>query len=40
VVHGLPVAPGLIVAMVAYAAIYSAAAIGLSVVVFARREFK
>jgi len=40
VVHGLPVAPGLIAAMVAYAAIYAAAAIALSVVVFSRREFK
>ena len=40
VVHGLPVAPGLVAGMVAYAAIYSASALGLSVVVFARREFK
>ena len=40
IVHGLPVPIGLVLSMVGYSAIYSAAAIGLSVVLFARREFK
>ena len=40
IVHGFPVPIGLVLSMVGYAAIYSAAAIGLSVVLFARREFK
>jgi Cu-processing system permease protein len=40
VVHGIAVAPGLVVGMLAYAVIYSAAVVGLTVAVFARREFK
>jgi ABC-type transport system involved in multi-copper enzyme maturation permease subunit len=40
VVHGLPVPPGLVLTMVGYAAIYSAAALALSVALFSRREFK
>jgi ABC-type transport system involved in multi-copper enzyme maturation permease subunit len=40
IVHGLPVAPGFVLGMVAYAAVYSAAAVGLSIALFARREFK
>lgn len=40
IVHGLPVAPGLVLGMIAYAVVYSAAAVGLSIAVFSRREFK
>jgi ABC-type transport system involved in multi-copper enzyme maturation permease subunit len=40
IVHGFPVAPGLVLSMVGYAAIYSASMLGLSVAMFARREFK
>jgi len=40
VVHGFPVAPGFILAMLAYAVIYAASAVALSVALFARREFK
>jgi ABC-type transport system involved in multi-copper enzyme maturation permease subunit len=40
IVHGLPVASGLVLAMVGYAIVYSASAVALSVVLFARREFK
>jgi Cu-processing system permease protein len=40
VVHGLPVSPGLVAGMMAYALIYAASAVALAVAVFARREFK
>jgi len=40
VVHGLPVALGLVAAMVGYAVIYAASAVALSVALFSRREFK
>jgi Cu-processing system permease protein len=40
VVHGLPVPLGFVVARLAYAAIYAAVAVGGSVLVFSRREFK
>jgi ABC-type transport system involved in multi-copper enzyme maturation permease subunit len=40
IVHGLPIAAGLVWGMVAYAVVYAAALVGLSVAVFARREFK
>ena len=40
VVHGMPIAPGFVLATLAYAAIYSAAAVALAVALFSRREFK
>ena len=40
IVHGLPVATGLILWMVLYAIVYSAAVLAASVVLFSRREFK
>lgn len=40
VVHGLPVAPGLVASMVGYALVYAASTVALSIAVFARREFK
>jgi ABC-type transport system involved in multi-copper enzyme maturation permease subunit len=40
IVHGLPVAPGLVLAMLGYALIYSVSTLALSVVLFSRREFK
>ena len=40
IVHGLPVPFGLVLAMVGYSIVYSASAVALSVVLFARREFK
>jgi len=40
IVHGIAVAPGFVAGMLAYAAIYSAAVVGLTVAVFARREFR
>jgi hypothetical protein len=40
IVHGLPVSAGFIVSMLGYAVIYSASLLGLSVALFARREFK
>jgi ABC-type transport system involved in multi-copper enzyme maturation permease subunit len=40
VVHGLAVPWGFVAARLAYAAIYSAVAVGASVMVFSRREFK
>ena len=40
IVHGLPVAPGLVLSMVAYSAVYSASTVLLAVGLFARREFK
>jgi ABC-type transport system involved in multi-copper enzyme maturation permease subunit len=40
IVHGLPVALGLVAAMVGYAVIYATSAVALSVALFSRREFK
>jgi ABC-type transport system involved in multi-copper enzyme maturation permease subunit len=40
IVHGLPVAPGLVWGMLAYAVVYSAALVALATALFARREFK
>jgi ABC-type transport system involved in multi-copper enzyme maturation permease subunit len=40
VVHGVPVAWGLVAGMLAYAAVYASALVGLTVAVFVRREFK
>jgi len=40
IVHGLPVAPGLVLAMIGYSVIYSVSTLALSVALFSRREFK
>lgn len=40
VVHGRPVAGGLVWGMLAYAAVYSAALVALATAIFSRREFK
>lgn len=40
VVHGIPVAPGMIAFSLAYALVYSAAVLAGAVVLFSRREFK
>jgi len=40
VVHGLPIASGLVVAMIGYSIVYSVSTVALSVALFSRREFK
>jgi ABC-type transport system involved in multi-copper enzyme maturation permease subunit len=40
VVHGIPIPPGVVLYTVAYAAVYSAAALAAAVAIFSRREFK